>query len=72
MAGDEVFVDARIALLIAAETLICDFVAPDADLRGKVAVDFLNDIRVFNNELERDHIAGRMNTFISSCATDKR
>jgi hypothetical protein len=52
MARNEIFIYTRVAHLIATETLIRNFDAPNTDLGVELFIDFLDYIWVFNDQLQ--------------------
>lgn len=66
MSWYKVFIPPRITGLVATEAIHSPLDSPDADLTGEVGVDLLNDVFLFDDQLEGDHIARSMNSFIRS------
>lgn len=72
MAWHQIFVNSGIAHLVAAETLASHFVAPNTDLGAELGVDFLDNILIFDNHLQRHNIASCVNPLICAGTTDER
>src|SRR5580704_8021389 len=69
MARNEILIPSRIASSITAEASNRSLDAPNTNLRGQMAVDLLNDIRIFDDELQRDDVAGSVYALVGASTT---
>lgn len=69
---NEVFVNARVAQLITAERLVRDEDVPYANLRAEFLVDLLNDIVIFDNQLQGDNVSRSVDTLVGTRAPHQR
>ena len=71
MAGDQEFVNTGVAQVVATETLIGDLDSPDSNLCTEVFIDFLYNIGIFDNHLQRYDVPRCVDTFIRACTSHK-
>lgn len=72
MCRDQVLVNTRIAHLVAAEALVGRLDTPNTNLGAQFLIDFLNDVWVFDDQLQRNDIASRMHTLVRAGTADER
>lgn len=69
--GEKVFVFPAVAKLVGAELAGGPEDVPNTDRGREVLVDLLDDVRVLNDELEGDDVAGGVDTFVGTSAADE-
>jgi hypothetical protein len=69
---DEVLVPARVAGLVAAERADGALDAPHSDLLREMAVDFLDNVVLLDDQLQRDDVARGVDALVGAGAADER
>lgn len=59
-------------MLIAIEATVCPLDTPYSDLRAQMLIDFGNYLWVFDDELQRYHIARSMHSLVSTSTPNER